>query len=71
MKNPLRVANSPLTNNIYAGRVRGQLWSGEKHDVTIDALVAVAQHCINFGKPVIVTSGGKPDFEIIARRIEA
>ena len=53
-KNSFRVAVSPLTNNIYAGRVKGHLWSGQKHDVTIDCLVAVAQHALQFGDRIII-----------------
>lgn len=69
MNNPIRVAVSPLTNTIYAGRIKGNLWSGEKHDVTTDCLVAVAQHAVQFGKPVIITANGEPEYEIIARKL--
>ena len=69
-KNPIRVSTSPITNTIYAGRVRGHLWSGEKHDVTMDALVAVAQHGIAFGKPIVITSNGKPEFEITVKSLK-
>ena len=70
-KNSFRVAVSPLTNNIYAGRVKGHLWSGQKHDVTIDCLVAVSQHVLRFGKPVVITKeDGTPEFEITVKKLE-
>lgn len=69
-KNSFRVAVSPLTNNIYAGRVKGHLWSGQKHDVTIDCLVAVSQHVLRFGKPVVITKeDGTPEFEITVKKL--
>ncbi len=69
-KNSVRVAVSPLTNNIYAGRVKGHLWSGQKHDVTIDCLVAVSQHVLRFGKPVVITKeDGTPEFEITVKKL--
>lgn len=69
MSNPIRVACSPLTNTIYCGRVKGSMWSGQKHDITIDALVAVAEHALAFGKPVVVESDGVPEFEITVRKL--
>lgn len=65
----MRVAVSPLTNTIYAGRIKGNMWSGQKHDVTMDCLVAVAQHAEQFGKPVIITADGKPEYEITVRKL--
>ena len=58
----LKVANSPLTNNIYAGKLlkSGRGWAAGKQDVTIDALSAVVDHCLCFqeseGKKVALTS---------------
>jgi hypothetical protein len=69
MKQPIRVATSPLTNTIYAGRVRGNLWQGDKHDVTVDALAAVAEHALAFGKPIVITKSGVPEFEITVKRL--
>lgn len=69
MSNPIRVAVSPITNTIYCGRVKGAMWSGQKYDVTMDALVAVAEHALSFGKPVVITANGKPEFEITVRRL--
>ncbi len=49
MKN-LHIATSPLTGTIFAGSVLkdGRTWGAGKKDVTIDALIAVAQHALHF-----------------------
>lgn len=60
---------SPITNEIYAGYVnkKGNLWT-ERQNVTIPALVCVAQHCLKFGSPVIISKeNGEPEFEIIVK----
>jgi hypothetical protein len=44
-------------------------WGANKQDVTINALVAVAQHVINFGGPVVITNDGKPEYEITVRKL--
>lgn len=70
---PLHIATSPLTNTIFCGHVLkdGRTWAANKQDVTIEALVAVAQHVEVFGKPVVITSNGKPEYEITVRKFEA
>lgn len=74
MSKQLRVGCSPLTGNIYAGRlcVDGRTWRDGKQDVTIEALLAVAQHVENFGRPVTLydTTGGGPSYEISVKRVE-
>ena len=58
MANKIRVAVSPLTNTIFAGRVRKEgVWGPYKDDVTVDCLVAVAEHIEEFGEPVEVRDG--------------
>lgn len=72
MKKKLHVAASPLTGTIFAGTVLkdGHTWGANKQDVTIDALVAVAQHAIKFGGPVIISKAdGTPEFKITAEQI--
>ena len=66
MNKKLHIGTSPLTNTIFAGTVLkdGKTWGANKQDVTIDALVAVAQHVINFGKPVEITSNGELEYVI-------
>lgn len=69
-KKPIRVACSPLTGTIYAGTLlkNGQTWSADKQEVTIDALVAVAQHALmhqrRTGDPVVISADGKPEYWI-------
>ena len=66
----LHIATSPLTNTIFAGVLScdGVTWAN-KQDVTTWALVAVAEHAIAAGKPIVVTSNGQK-YEIIARDLE-
>ncbi len=70
--NKLRVACSPLTGTIYAGRANkdGTAWAGEKHDVTSDVFGAVIQK-IGAGHVVTVNENGAPTYEIEVRRIDA
>lgn len=70
---PLHIATSPLTNTIFCGHVLkdGKTWAANKQDVTINALVAVAQHALAFGKPVVITNNGIPEYEITVRKFEA
>jgi hypothetical protein len=60
MTKKLHVAVSPLTGTIFAGSLLkgGRTWAADKQDVTIEALAAVAEHALKFGKPVVVS---KPD----------
>jgi len=71
MSKEIKIAISPLTNNIYAGTVlKGGRWGAGKQDVTVDALVAVAQHTIGFGAPVIVSQAdGTPLYEITVKHL--
>lgn len=67
MAREIKVAVSPLTNVIYAGTTirGGTAWGAGKQDVTIDALVAVAQHVLKLGEPVVISKeDGTPVFEI-------
>jgi len=66
--NKLRVGVSPITNTIFAGSIlkRGGIWAANKQDVTMDALVAVAQHAARFGRPIEIrdASTGKLQYRI-------
>lgn len=71
-KRPLHVAISPLTGTIFAGHVLkgGGVWAANKQDVTIEALVAVAQHVEKFGAPVVISrENGTPEYEITVKRL--
>jgi hypothetical protein len=65
MSKKLHVGTSPLTNTIFAGHVLkdGMTWAANKQDVTIDALVAVANHVHQFGKPVEISNATTGDIE--------
>jgi len=53
MKNKMKVETSKLTNIIFAGEIkRPGEWKAGKQDVTLDCLIAVAEHVKNFGEPV-------------------
>ena len=72
MVKKIRIANSPLTNTIFAGEVKEPgLWKDSKQDVTIDCLNAVADHAKNFGKPIEVTDAktGKLIYRIVVEYI--
>jgi len=64
----LHVGTSPITGNIYAGVAPkcGQRWAPGKQNVTLDALVAVAQHVVHFREPVEITDAktGALEFRI-------
>lgn len=72
MSNNLHIATSPLTGVIFAGSVLkdGRTWGANKKDVTIDALVAVAEHALKFGKPIEISKAdGTPEFRITVERL--
>ena len=61
----IKIAMSPLTGTIFAGTIlKDGMWAAGKQDVTVDALVAVAQHCERFGQPVEITCDGKIEYRI-------
>ena len=72
MSKNLHIAASPLTSTIFAGNVLkdGRTWGANKKDVTIEALVAVAEHALKFDKPVEISkSDGTPVFRITVERV--
>lgn len=68
----LHIAASPLTGTIFAGTLLkdGRTWASNKQDVTIDALVAVAEHVLKFGKPVIISEDDlSPVYKITVEKL--
>lgn len=57
----MRIATSPLTGRIYAGRVNkaGIAFVGTKHDVTSDVLRAVIEKAQFHGGTFDIEGGGK------------
>jgi hypothetical protein len=71
MKKDLHIAASPLNGTIFAGKVlKAGLWAANKTDLTIEALVAVAEHTLNFGEPVLISKAdGTPQYKITVERL--
>ena len=68
----IRVGHSRLGNKIFAGTLinGGTMWSSNKTDVTIDALVAVCNHVAQFGDDVVISKeDGTPEFKIKVERM--
>lgn len=67
----IHVAHSGLTGNIYAGTLlKSQRWGADKTDVTVPALVAVAEHTLkNDGAVIISAEDGKPVYEISVKKL--
>lgn len=71
MKN-IHIACSPLTGTIFAGSILkdGRTWAAGKRDVTIEALVAVAEHAISFGKPIEISRpDGRVEYRITVEKM--
>ena len=75
IKNRLHIAASPLSGTIFVGTVLkdGMMWGANKKDLTIEALVAVAEHAARFkdktGKDVeIRTADGVLEYTIKVER---
>ena len=69
----LHIAASQLTGTIFCGTILkdGRTWAAGKQDVTIEALVAVAEHVIRFGYPVIISEADKtPKYKITVDKFE-
>ena len=68
----LHVAQSPLTNIIYAGSVskNGNTWLSNKTDVTHEAIGAVAEHALEKGETLVVNKNGKPFAEICVKALQ-
>ncbi len=76
MNKRLHIATSPLTGTIFCGKVLkdGRTWGYNKQDLTIEALVAVAEHAIHFksrhGEDVVISSpNGTPEYRISVEKL--
>ena len=72
MNNP-HIAASPTNEAIFARAVlKSGTWAVVKQDLTTEALVAIAEHWLKFGKPIeISTAGGKPEYRTTVERYAA
>jgi len=70
-KNAIRVYSSPLTNTIFAGKMlKDGSWAAGKCDVTMDCIMAVVEHTLRFGQPLIVSKlDGTPEFKITVEKL--
>lgn len=75
MSNPITIGYSPLTNTIFAGRAKpfkgaapgAMKFTGEKFDVTQQALAAVAQHMVTRDDILLIPM---PDGRVIHLRAD-
>jgi hypothetical protein len=68
----LHIAASPLSGTIFVGSVLkdGRTWGANKQDLTIEALVAVAEHALNFGKTIEITKeDGTLEYRITVEKL--
>lgn len=67
----LHIAASPLTGTIFVGTMLNSvIWAADKQDLTIEALVAVAEHGLKFGRPIEISKAdGTPEFRITVERL--
>ena len=67
----IKIACSPLSKRIFANyTLKNNTWAAGKQDVTVDALVAVAELVVKFGKPVKLTCDGKVAYKITVEVLE-
>lgn len=68
----LRLGYSPLTQNVYLGRINPKkpgIWSGEKKDVT-NEFISVLLNKFKEGEVHTLTINGTPTFELSIKRIK-
>lgn len=73
--NPFRLAMSPLTRTVYAGRIRQKEGYAEavgvRHDVTTDFYGVLIQLADSHKGNFTITVDGQPAYEVTVRPIEA
>jgi hypothetical protein len=74
MADPLRLALSPLTKTIYAGRIKQRDGYAEavgaRHDVTHDFYVVLIQLAESRDGSFVITVDGKPSYEVTVKKME-
>jgi len=72
-KHPFRLAMSPLTRTIYAGRIRqrdGYAEAvGDRHDVTPDFYTCLIQMAASHGGAFTITANGESTHEVVVRSL--
>jgi len=73
-KHPFRLAMSPLSRTIFAGRIRQREGYAEavgvRHDVTADFYGCLIQMADSHGGQFTINENGTPAYEVVVRRIE-
>lgn len=71
MNKKLHIATSPITGTIFVGSVlRDGIWGAGKQDLTIEALIAVAEHAVHFGHPVEISKeDGTIEYRITVEKL--
>jgi len=65
----LQIATSPL-GEIFVGVPKGDMWGKVRQDMTIEALVSVAEHVLIVGEPVVIsTVDGVPEYKISVEKL--
>lgn len=74
-KHPFRLAMSPLTRTIYAGRIKQHDGYAEavgvRHDVTADFYACLIQMADSHGGEFTITANGKPAYEVTVKKVES
>lgn len=69
--NPFRLAMSPLTRTVFAGRIKQREGYAEavgvRHDVTHDFYGVLIQMAESQGGTILINSNGKPAYEVVVR----
>lgn len=72
--NPFRLAMSPLTRTVFAGRIKQHENYAEavgvRHDVTADFYAVLIQLADSHGGDFTITANGQPAYEVIVRDLE-
>ena len=73
-KHPFRLAMSPLTRTIFAGRIRQRDGYAEavgvRHDVTPDFYACLIQMAQSHGGTFMITADGNPAYEVTVRDLQ-
>lgn len=73
-KHPFRLAMSPLTRTIFAGRIRQREGYAEavgvRHDVTADFYGCLIQMADSHEGEFTINSDGKPAYRVMVEKIE-
>ena len=74
MTEPFRLAMSPLTRTIYAGRIRQRDGyaeaTGTRHDVTNDFYSCLIQLAESHGGEFVISASGAPAYEVSVKKVD-